>query len=96
MITVENKVTVGNIITILTLIITCLGMIFTYKGMIDSHSEKLKVLEENQKTLENRITLLEKSFDAHQANVKLFNDKLNRTNDYLELLLQKEKISYVK
>ena len=95
-ISVEKKVTLGNLLTVASLVLTCIGMIFTYKGTIDSHTEKIKLIEENQKALEGRITLIEHAIDEEQTKSDRIGEQLSRTTTYLELLLEKNHISYVK
>lgn len=93
---IDKRISLGNLITITTLAVSLIVSIATYKGTIDSHTQRIVEIEQNQKVLESRIQLLESEMQVKQTKLDRLQSEVNRTVEYLQLILDKEGIKYVK
>lgn len=93
---IDNKITVGNILTIATLAISLFVTVITYKTTVDEHSNKLQEIEQNQRILESRIDLLETEMVSKQNKLDKMQSDINRSVEYMQLLLNEHGIQYVK
>lgn len=93
---IDKRISVGNILTIATLAISLIVSIITYKETIDANTKHIVDIEQNQKVLESRIQLLESEMQVKQTKLDKLQTEVNRTVEYLQLILDKEDIKYVK
>jgi hypothetical protein len=92
----DYKVSLGNILTILTMIAGIIVSMARYEAKIDYSSEQIKSLSEQKVILEQRVAMLEKTMDTKTGNDSNMQKDLNRTIEYLQLLLEEKGIKYVK
>lgn len=92
----DNRLTIGNLLTIGSLVVTFIAAIIAFKYNDESQSARLAAIEQNQHILEQRIALVERELDKKQTAIDKIQMDVERTVTYMELLLDKERIPYVK
>lgn len=95
-ITFDNRLTIGNILTIGTFIVTVIVGVVTFQYNSEGQSARLDTLEQNQKVLEQRVQLIERELEHKQTAIDKIQSDVERTVSYMQLLLDKNGIEYVK
>lgn len=95
-ITFDNRLTIGNVLTIGTFVITLIVGVVTFQQNSASQSARLDTLEQNQKVLEQRVQLIERELEHKQTAIDKMQKDVERTVSYMQLLLDKNGIEYVK
>jgi multidrug resistance efflux pump len=71
-------------------------MVATYQFNASQQEARLATVEKNQKILEKRLQLVEAELTNKQTSIEKMQNDLNRTVTYLQLLLDKNGIYYIK
>lgn len=92
---IDNKVTIGNIMTLIAVVVSLICSVSVYLTTIDKHTKQLEVIELRQQDIDDRIRLIEDKDREQDERYQRLQTDINRTITYLQLLLDKNGIQYV-
>lgn len=81
---VENKISLGNVLTILVLVGGLFASYYTMQGRIGEHEIRIKALEEALRTQNGQIALINDNINSMKQDLAIIRDRMERVRDKVD------------